>query len=220
MLDLRESCAAIVGLGKASTSRRWFVSIANGMHSLLRSPILRYGSLALALGLALLDGLWNWSSSSAKTTTHAPLNARASARLSMQELYDRLVEGDTQPVHDRIASLRKELPEDTLDWNYCNIVHKLMTLIGLQALIEEDDVDGAKDCLIMASQVRGSPQLNSFGPNMLLAKALLDRGEFETVELYLDHCRSFWETGTTTLDTWIGEVHDHKIPDFGANIEY
>lgn len=196
------------------------MSIANGLHSLLRSPILRFGSLALALGLALLDGLWHWSSSAANTTAPAPLSARASARLSMQELYERLVEGDTQPVHDRIASLRKELPEDTLDWNYCNVVHQLMILIGLQALIEEDDVDGAKDCLIMASQIRGSPQLNTFGPNMLLVKALLERGEFETVELYLDHCRSFWELGTPTLDIWIREVHDHKIPDFGANIEY
>ena len=138
----------------------------------------------------------------------------------MQQLYDSLVAGESQPIHDRIASLREELPVDEFDWNYCNVAHKLMTLIGLVTLFEEDDVAGAKDFLIMSSQMRGSPQLNSFGPNMLLAKALLERGEFEAVELYLEHCRSFWEMGITTLDTWIREVHDHRIPDFGANIEY
>lgn len=138
----------------------------------------------------------------------------------MLQLYDRLIAGDSQPIHDRIASLRSELPEDPLDWNYGNVFHKLMTLSGLQALIKEDDLALAKSCLIMSSQIQGSPQLNSFGPNMLLAKSLLDRGEFETVELYLEQCKSFWEMGTTTLDNWIGEVRAHKIPDFSANLNY
>ncbi len=55
---------------------------------------------------------------------------------------------------------------------------------------------------------------------MLLAKALLEHGEFETVELYLEHCKSFWTLGTVTLEDWIRQVRDHNIPDFGANIEY
>ncbi len=199
------------------TDRRWFVSIARSLHPLLSSPALRFGSLALAFSLVLLNGLWNWASSPAKPPA---LSANASARLSMQELYDRMLTGDVQPVHDRIASLRKELPEDKLDWNYGNVAHKMMILIGLKSLLEEDDLAGAKNCLILASQVQGSPQLNTFGPNMLLAKALLERGEFETVERYLEHCRSFWVMGTPTLDTWIAQVRDHSIPDFGANIEY
>ena len=196
------------------------MSLARSVHNLLRSRTLRLGSIALVLGLALLDGLWRWSASQAKNASTSVTSTRASARMSMQELYDGLLAGDSQPVHDRIASLREELPEDNLDWNYCNVAHKLMTLIGLLTLFEEDDVAGAKDFLILSSQMRGSPQLNSFGPNMLLAKALLERGEFETVEVYLEHCRSFWEKGTERLDAWIREVHDHRIPDFGANIEY
>ncbi len=195
------------------------MSVANGLHRLFRSPILRFGSLTLAFGMFVFDGLWKWSVP-AKTTSTTRLSSRASASLSMQQLYERLIEGDSQPIRDRIASLQRELPADKLDWNYGNVFHQIMILIGLQALVEDDDLAAAKDFLIMASQTRGSPQLNTFGPNMLLAKALLERGEFETVELYLEHCKAFWDLGSPSLDNWINDVRNHKIPDFGANIEY
>ncbi len=129
----------------ARTKRRQ-LSVAKELHNVLRNPALRVGSLAiaisLALGLALLEGLSQWFPPTPNSTS---TSARASARLSMQQLYDRINAGDPQPIRDRINSLRKELPEDELDWNYGNIAHRMLILMGIHALVEENDLAGAKN---------------------------------------------------------------------------
>jgi hypothetical protein len=47
------------------------------------------------------------------------------------------------------------------------------------------DIEEAKKQLLLAGKTPSSPQLNSFGPNMILAKELLDKGEKDTVLHYL-----------------------------------
>ncbi len=70
------------------------------------------------------------------------------------------------------------------DWNYFNILHKAHTYLGLIAL-EENDIEEAKKNLILSGAIEGSPQLKSFGPDMILAKKLLERGEKQIVLHYL-----------------------------------
>ncbi len=41
---------------------------------------------------------------------------------------------------------------------------------------------------------------------MLLARALLARGERATVETYLEDCKSLWLTGAPTLDGWLEQI--------------
>ena len=69
-----------------------------------------------------------------------------------------------------------------------------------------------------AGKTPGSPQLNSFGPNMMLAEALLEAGRKETVIEYLKLCGKFWKRGQ--VDKWIEVIKEGGIPKFGANLRY
>lgn len=66
--------------------------------------------------------------------------------------------------------------------------------------------------------MQGAPTLNSFGPNMSLAKELLERGEREVVLEFFELCRTFWECEEGRLDTWSDDVRRGEIPNFGANL--
>jgi hypothetical protein len=66
----------------------------------------------------------------------------------------------------------------------------------------------------------GGPVLDSFGPNMSLAKDLLERGETAAVLDYFELCRVFWKMGGARLDAWSREVRAGTIPNFGANLRY
>jgi len=103
------------------------------------------------------------------------------------------------------------------DWNYGNAIHDGNLVLGLVAL-RSDDIAGAKTYLLAAGKTPGSPQLNSFGPNMKLAKALLEKGERDAVLEYFSLCRTFWKLGGARLDSWSAAVRSGVTPDFGANL--
>jgi hypothetical protein len=84
--------------------------------------------------------------------------------------------------------------------------------------LEEGRLDEAKLHLLASGKISGSPVLSSFGPNMSLAKDLLDKGEQESVLQYLELCREFWGSGSGKLDEWIKDIHEGRIPEFGANL--
>jgi len=62
--------------------------------------------------------------------------------------------------------------------------------------------------------------MNSFGPNMSLARDLLEQGERDVVLQYFDLCRNFWKMGQDQLDHWTKDVKAGNMPDFGANLVY
>ncbi len=70
-----------------------------------------------------------------------------------------------------------------------NAIHDGNVVLGLVA-IQKDNVDKAKEYLLKAGKTAGAPNLNSFGPNMLLAKKLLEKGEKDTVLEYFTECRA------------------------------
>jgi len=82
------------------------------------------------------------------------------------------------------------------------------------------DTEAAKKHLLLAGQTGGSPTLDTFGPNMSLARELLKIGERETVLQYLEQCRRFWKDDHGRLDVWSATVNKSGIPDFGANLFY
>jgi hypothetical protein len=81
-------------------------------------------------------------------------------------------------------------------------------------------VETAKEHLLDAARVPGSPTLGSFGPDMLLAKELLERGERRAVLEYLELCAVFWTNEKSPLRQWTAEVRRGGIPDFDANLRY
>ena len=106
-----------------------------------------------------------------------------------------------------------------VDWNYGNAIQDGNLVLGRIAL-KEGRTEEAKQHLLEAGKSPGSPQMNTFGPNMSLAKDLLEKGEREVVVEYLELCRKFWEMQDGRLDKWIQQAKDGKIPDFGANLLY
>ncbi len=99
------------------------------------------------------------------------------------------------------------------NWNYGNAIHLGHTVLGLIALNNQNSVSAIKE-LYASGQTLGSPQLNSFGPTMQLAKALLKAGHIEPVVAYLNQCREFWEMGDTWIDIWERKIREGHIPNF------
>jgi hypothetical protein len=104
-------------------------------------------------------------------------------------------------------------------WNYGNALQKGHIVLG-RAALRRGNVPTAKDHLLAAGAVAGSPQLDSFGPDMTLAKELLDKGERDTVVAYLQACSKFWKMGAGRLQEWIATIKSGGTPDFGANLLY
>ena len=111
---------------------------------------------------------------------------------------------------ERALTLAASFPRN---WNYGNALHFGHTVLGLLAL-ENGDVAAAAEELKKAGATPGSPQLDSFGPTMQLAKGLLRRGESEPVLGYFRQCRSFWKMGGVWLDLWEAKVRGGGVPNF------
>jgi hypothetical protein len=99
------------------------------------------------------------------------------------------------------------------DWNYGNAVHYGHAVRGLLAL-REGNTSEACDELLKSGTVAGSPQLDSFGPSMRLARELLVAGRNETVLNYLEGCRTFWTSGAAWLDVWESKIRAGTVPNF------
>lgn len=104
-------------------------------------------------------------------------------------------------------------------WNYGNAIHMGNLILG-RIRLRQGRIADAKDYLLASGRTPGSPQLDSFGPNMSLAKELLEKGESQVVLEYFDFCGKFWLIGQDQLNDWRAAVKQGKIPDFGANLKY
>jgi len=112
-----------------------------------------------------------------------------------------LAAGQVEKAKTYSRALLDQAPSMEKDWNYGNAVHAGNTVLGLIAL-KDGDVAEARRLLLASANSRGGPQLNSFGPDMVLAKELLDKGERAAVTQYLELCRKFWRGHFGKLDEW------------------
>jgi hypothetical protein len=103
------------------------------------------------------------------------------------------------------------------DWNYGNAIHNGNFALGRLAL-RAGNVTAAGDYLIRAGHTPGSPQFNQYGPNMMLAKELLEKGERGKVIEYFALCGKFWKNDRGQLKIWSEQVNDGREPDFGPNL--
>ena len=101
------------------------------------------------------------------------------------------------------------------DWNTGNNIHDGNIILGRIALAQ-DNVEEAKKHLLAAGKTKGSPQLDSFGPNITLANDLLELGETKVVLEYFDLCSNFWEMGKDRLKQWSTSIKKGDTPDFGG----
>ena len=137
---------------------------------------------------------------------------REAAKMSFEVQKNEQAETYARELLDLAQSLER-------DWNYGNAIHDGNMVLGRLALVHGDKEE-AKRRLLEAGKTPGSPQLNSFGPNMSLARELLVAGEREVVIEYFRRCLGFWEHGRERLKDWIALVEGGRLPDFGANLVY
>ena len=98
------------------------------------------------------------------------------------------------------------------NWNYGNAIHDVNRVLGLISL-SAGDIDTAAEYLIKAGKSTGSPQLNTFGPELDLANQLLQRGKTDAVKSYLTEIKSFWEMNNGQVDTWLAEIEKGGKPE-------
>ncbi|WP_139225130.1 hypothetical protein [Dokdonella immobilis] len=103
------------------------------------------------------------------------------------------------------------------NWNYGNAVHDANSALGLSSLAKGDRA-GAIMHLLEAAKSPGSPQLDSFGPNMLLANELVAAGERDAVIAYLRGVQLFWKMDDGEIEKWIEELKAGKTPDFSMQL--
>jgi hypothetical protein len=118
----------------------------------------------------------------------------------------------------RVESFANELldEKDTeANWNQGNSVHYAHLALGHLAL-NKGDRKQAKLHLLAAADIKGSPQLKSFGPQFGLARRLLALGEVEVVSQYLRLCQNFWDMGHAYLEGWLAELQAGRIPDLAG----
>jgi tetratricopeptide (TPR) repeat protein len=111
------------------------------------------------------------------------------------------------------ASGHQDNPDFSDEIHYGNIV------LGRVAL-QKGDAKTAGNDLVQAAAIVGNPHLDTFGPNMMLARELIRKGDRKPVVEYLDSCGKFWKTGDKKLQRWRAEVKVGVTPDFGANLRY
>jgi hypothetical protein len=114
--------------------------------------------------------------------------------------------------HARAESAARALleaaPRFAGNWAYGNFLHQGHIVLG-QVALARGDLPLASRHLREAGTTPGSPQLNSFGPNLALASELLAQGGRDEVIGYLVDCKTFWESlDVRQLDTWCTRIRE------------
>lgn len=106
------------------------------------------------------------------------------------------------------------------DWNNGNAIHKAHSTLGRVAIKRGDVAEGERQ-LGLAARSKGSPQMNSFGPNMSLLRDLLATGKASAkaaVLAYFDYLPTFWTMDRGAIAVWRRDVENDRAPNFGAHL--
>lgn len=127
--------------------------------------------------------------------------------------------GDCETAKAYTEELQKMTPSYRKNWNYGNAIASANIVLGRLAL-RDGNIQEAEAFLVEAGKSPGSPQMDSFGPNMSLAQDLLIGGHSAAVLEYFKLCEVFWAPEFSKLEQWTEDVSAGRIPDFGANLVY
>ena len=182
-------------------------------------------ALAVLLLAAMSAGCRNPFGGSGHNPFDEPRKSLATSSSEIERFYymgpaavEHLKQGNVEEARKLAEELAALTPKFPNDWNYGNAIQDANQVLGRIALIE-GRVEDAKDYLLKSGDTPGSPQLNSFGPNMTLAKELLEEGETDVVLEYFDLCRNFWDMHSGDLDTWERQVKAGKTPDWYMSLD-
>ncbi|MEO7253904.1 MAG: hypothetical protein ABIZ64_06640, partial [Casimicrobium sp.] len=106
------------------------------------------------------------------------------------------------------------------DWNNGNAIHKGHSALGRIAIKRGDVAEGERQ-LALAATSKGSPQMDTFGPNMSLPRDLLATGKPSAkavVLAYFDHLPTFWTMDGGAISVWRNDVEHDREPNFGSHL--
>jgi hypothetical protein len=124
--------------------------------------------------------------------------------------------GKVEDARKYAQELMELLPNFQQDREYGNAAHDANLTLGRIA-VREGRLDEARRLLVESVRTPGARTMD-YGPNMSLAKDLLEKGEQQAVLDYFALCRKFWNNGR--LDDWSQQVREGKVPDFGPSLLY
>jgi tetratricopeptide (TPR) repeat protein len=127
--------------------------------------------------------------------------------------------GDLVKARAYATQLLEAARTSSRSWDYGNAIHQANLVLGRIA-VTEGRLSDAATFLLAAGATPGSPQLDSFGPNMTLARDLLERGDAASVLKYFELCGKFWKMGGERLAAWTAQVQSGRVPQFGAHLRY
>jgi hypothetical protein len=168
------------------------------------------------------DQRWNGATS---YTTPA-LDRFYSLSEAMSAAYKKGDHRSAQAFAQEYLQAAKQFP---CNWNYGNAIHNANCILGLVALGRGQKAE-AVSYLLAAGATPGSPQLDTFGPSLLLARELARAGEHSAVASYLGSIQRFWKAkdmspvgllfpvlaDSDPISTWIAQLNKGRVPDFGA----
>ena len=189
----------------------------------------------LVIALAMTFMIKNMGAFMASQPIRVPINAQAEYQKSRTRLneaadqYSRWVAlgsaalwsvdvGRLDDANAFARELEAMLVAYRTDWNYGNAVSKVHSTFGRLAL-KRGDVELAKRELALAGASPGSPQMNTFGPNLSLARDLLvtgDPGARDAVLAHFDAIEKFWRMDSGALRVWREDVRAGHEPNFGT----
>ncbi len=124
---------------------------------------------------------------------------------------------DAQRYADELLALSGKFASN---WNYGNAIHKGHSALGRVAIRRGDVAEGERQ-LALAATSKGSPQMDSFGPNMSLPRDLLATGKPSAktaVLAYLDYLPTFWTLDSGAIGVWRRDIEHDREPNFGAHL--
>lgn len=111
----------------------------------------------------------------------------------------------------RAREMLRAAESEAPSWNTGNQVYEANAILGRVALARGDR-RVALEHLTAAGRTPGSPQLNSFGPELELADALLKIGERAAVVAFLRDIQRFWKSGRDRIDVWCAQIDRGETP--------
>jgi len=136
-----------------------------------------------------------------------------------ESAWEALIAGDLAAAESQAKQMLEAARSRSGQWDEGNLIHHAHLVLG-HLQLRAGDVTAAEEHLLAAGRTPGSPQLDSFGPNMTLAKALLQLGRKEAVLEYFRECATFWQTDLSRLAKWREALQAGGTPDFGPNLAY
>jgi hypothetical protein len=127
--------------------------------------------------------------------------------------------GDMDAAQSYARELLQMAPNYTREQDYGDAIYDGYSVLGRVALHREN-LPLARQYLMNAASTPGSPALSRNGPNMMLVKEMLEKGQAPVVLQFLILCREFWKQDGGRLSAWSDAIRQHHMPDFGSNLDY